>query len=378
MKKYKKTLVILISVLIIVLLFFISKKTGTIEDLTPIAYWGFEGDTSDFFGGHDLSNNGVTFTDGIVGKSAYFDGNSLLSDESSDFEFDVGEDNFSIAVWLNIGKNITTSTGIMGTLKSLSSSTGFALYLAKENNVKLSLRYGNKTNVGLSSLDYTKRAGEWHHFVVVVDPTTISWYIDGLYVHNTPITFGNPSVVQYMDYSSLKIGQYYQGGTLWNGNMDEIYIFDRALTPSEVDTIYNQHEPQISDTTPPSFNNAQDSVEIGLGDSFSYSFNVTDNVGVASFEVNDTSFSINLSGMLTNSTILDKTEYHLEIKAKDVNGNEASFFFKLKIIEEAGTTQNGISSTATTEEGGDDKTLFIVGVIVISLLIINKRRKKKK
>jgi hypothetical protein len=86
--------------------------------------------------------------------------------------------------------------------------------------------------------------GSWHHFAVVftTDTTvaannTVDIYIDGVLNQGSLTQFGNPygTGTNGVDFS----GRY--GGTEpTDGLLDEIRIYNRALTAVEVTALYNQ------------------------------------------------------------------------------------------------------------------------------------------
>jgi len=92
----------------------------------------------------------------------------------------------------------------------------------------------------MSTVDY--RDGFWHHVVVVVNRTndTLYFYLDGLEKNTFDIsawsdTFDN-------DYPLFLAANYNKGATpdgYFNGSLDEVAIFNDALSLSDVEYIYN-------------------------------------------------------------------------------------------------------------------------------------------
>jgi hypothetical protein len=95
------------------------------------------------------------------------------------------------------------------------------------------------TQFGINSTAYDP--GQWHHLAGVVDNTakTVTLYVDGLPVGSTPYT-GNPR-----DYGTLPyyIGTSNHDASAYNwyfdGMIDDVRIFDRALSATEVETLYS-------------------------------------------------------------------------------------------------------------------------------------------
>jgi hypothetical protein len=101
--------------------------------------------------------------------------------------------------------------------------------------------FGDSAQSGLYVTAYTSfkaeaplAVNEWIHVAGTFDGKRIAYYQNGQFVsefaHNAPI--------QYRD-CPLLIGSA-GSGYPWNGEIDEVYIFDRALTPVEISDLASQ------------------------------------------------------------------------------------------------------------------------------------------
>ena len=73
---------------------------------------------------------------------------------------------------------------------------------------------------------------EWYHIVFTYDGTNLELYLDG-----DPISsLEQPHVVNFSQRNPLQIGVYstQSGATIFTGSMDDIRIYDRALSQSEI------------------------------------------------------------------------------------------------------------------------------------------------
>ena len=75
-------------------------------------------------------------------------------------------------------------------------------------------------------------ASGWHNVIGTYDGTIGRLYVDGVLVAGD--TFASPGNTGF----PLYIGQYYNGGQGWNGAIDEVRLYNRALTAADVSTIY--------------------------------------------------------------------------------------------------------------------------------------------
>jgi len=78
--------------------------------------------------------------------------------------------------------------------------------------------------------------GQWQHFVLVRDFTNskLSWYRNGSLVSSTPTVYSSAAASAY----DVRIGLGYTG-VYYNGSIDDVRIYDYALTDSQVRQHYN-------------------------------------------------------------------------------------------------------------------------------------------
>lgn len=84
--------------------------------------------------------------------------------------------------------------------------------------------------------DGVSNDGSWHHLVGVKQGDTGYLYLDGvLKASDTTLITGD------LDYDTFRIGGLLQGVTDMssNGTIDEVAIFNRALSTTEISNIYN-------------------------------------------------------------------------------------------------------------------------------------------
>ena len=86
---------------------------------------------------------------------------------------------------------------------------------------------------------------DWHHFVYTTNSSGNWKYLDGELVTGDYIV-GSSSTNAFFnnvpDQDNLRIGNYYMNGAsgdYFNGSIDNVMIFDRALTDEEVSMLYN-------------------------------------------------------------------------------------------------------------------------------------------
>jgi hypothetical protein len=87
----------------------------------------------------------------------------------------------------------------------------------------------------------------------------------------------------------------------------------------------------VEDVIAPSFTESPGTQTIEYGSAFVMQINVTDNVAVANYTIDDGNFTINNSGYLQNDTLLALGTYELNITANDTSGNVNSIVFNVTV-----------------------------------------------
>jgi hypothetical protein len=195
-----------------------------------LAYWGLDDYTwQDITGNNPLTSVGETTNDvGIVDRCAVFKGNYLSLPTGRGLNF--GTNDFSISLWVNLD----TQTAPYPAIVSCVNYNSF---------FKVSLVAGYTNRIGFEHLDHASIASSfqlntntWYHVVVQRQNGIMYLYINGLLnqtiTDTYPIDLGNGGTVI--------------GGGNWNGSqgifigkLDEIGIWSRALTESEIAFLYN-------------------------------------------------------------------------------------------------------------------------------------------
>lgn len=109
---------------------------------------------------------------------------------------------------------------------------GFLMYLDGSGLLRFGVGTGSATLTPV--LDSEPAIGEWHHIVGVYDGSTVGIYIDGVYKKSIAKT-GTISESS----NNLVLGDSSQLGYPFNGKLDDVKIFNYALTAEQIKTLYN-------------------------------------------------------------------------------------------------------------------------------------------
>jgi hypothetical protein len=138
----------------------------------------------------------------------------------------------TVAVWV---KWEGTSGGYQGVVSKRDSWTTTDTYWSIEINQDTSnlafFRYDSYPDFGTNIAP----VGEWQHVVVTYDGTTTTMYLDGAFIRSsTAFTFG-PKADAHVVFGAIEAA----GWNPFNGTIDEVRIYDRALTADDVIELYN-------------------------------------------------------------------------------------------------------------------------------------------
>ncbi len=289
-----------------IMLDYVTVESSIIEGL--IAYYPFTGNANDLSGNeHHGTNFGATLTTDRFGNAdnAYdFDGSSDYMNLGNWFNYQ----DFTISMWVNretIGANwivlIDNNHPYNWVIQSYQTSNDFSFGLYPDGGV-----------------DFTIELNQWDHVVCIKSGTSIKSYIDGVFQNESTMS----STVNYSN-PNLFISRWGGGGRFFDGKIDDIRMFDRALSDNEIQMLYNEPPPLNADF-------AASSTEIVIGDAIqftdlSYGSPTTwqwdfDNDGAIDSEEQNPEWIYNEPGIYTVSLIVsDGTNQDTETKIDYIN-----------------------------------------------------------
>ncbi|NIO45151.1 MAG: hypothetical protein GTN36_06410 [Candidatus Aenigmarchaeota archaeon] len=204
----------------------ISITSTPIED-DLVGYWKFDGNTQDF---SDYNNHGTPFgnptwsTDCISGSCINFDGDGDYVRATTN-----GMLNYqgTIALWAKTS-NVPSGRAYMFSHRE-ESEINSRIYLFNLNG---------KFNIGLGDdsaedTGYTFTVNQWDHFALTWSGANYNAYVNG-----EPVKPGSTSTPTSIA-SYLYMGSYLGTQEYFNGKIDEVKVFNRALSSSEIEAEYD-------------------------------------------------------------------------------------------------------------------------------------------
>jgi hypothetical protein len=201
------------------------------------AYWNFDGNLKDSTNKFDGTANGTSPIPFVAGKTGF--GQAIQLDGFDQFVQITGGNpddlafaggSMSIAGWFTVGTFDKSWQALVA--KGEGSNWRVA-----RNNANSSMSYAGGLTDALGTKDVSD--GNWHHFVAISDATGLNFgtalYIDGV---QDGIIAGNAALA--VNGSRVSIGDNPGAtGRYWNGQVDDLAIWNRVLAEAEITALYN-------------------------------------------------------------------------------------------------------------------------------------------
>ena len=174
----------------------------------------------------------AAWTNGATGKlnsSLNFDG----TDDYIDTSNQVLKDNspFTYSIWIKFSSSQTAKT-IMGRHTNAGGGSSIGIDDSSANKIKFHL---NDYSTQRINSTMTLNDNTWHHITGTWDGVNLKLYVDGKL--NTSST---PSSTLTFPLVNTQIGRWVGGASQYfNGQIDDARIYNYALTPEQVKTLYN-------------------------------------------------------------------------------------------------------------------------------------------
>ncbi|MGD9211963.1 MAG: LamG domain-containing protein, partial [Desulfobacteraceae bacterium] len=211
-----------------------------------------------------LTTDGDYIVTGAQSFDGVDDGINVANVDSAVFDIQAANSSFSIGVWFKrtadaawngdqnevlVGRYVTSTTHFW---VGLQNQTGYAAFRLWDADM-----FGSH-DAGMIIGTTNIADGQWHHILAVRDSETEKniLYVDGVQEGELTVTYsGTFSADEPMTFGSMD-NQYF-----FNGNIDELYYFNEAVTPTNAGLIYDaglagnsicsgNHSPVITSAAP--------------------------------------------------------------------------------------------------------------------------------
>jgi len=218
-----------------------------------VGYWSFNGADTNWTSAtagttNDLSGNNNTGTltnmsrsaspaPGISGQALKFDGVDDYVDVGN-MASSINKSQGSFSAWVFVRRypnaNQTSATGIIEVGSSASSNNGITLS-PPGSGAYINMHY--RTNGVSTNSTVSVPTGAWHNIVGTWTESTLTIYLDGALADSDNNGSITTATLNQARIGSDALGTAGQG--FFDGSIDEVRVYNRALTPAEIMELYN-------------------------------------------------------------------------------------------------------------------------------------------
>ena len=193
-------------------------------------------DSSEY--GNDGTVYGASWVDGKFGKALSFDGVDDYVKVPDSESLDI-TDEITVLMWVKQSTTPTSNAYIID--KHDAQATDWGIYVDADSKI-IFQSYGTSDNYVTTG--YSLPNGEWKHIVFTWDGNIIKLFVDGEEKYSQELTGSFTTSTNPIEIGR-KIGN---NDYCWNGIIDEVRIYDRALSGEEIRALYEARAKDIGET----------------------------------------------------------------------------------------------------------------------------------
>jgi len=327
------------------------------NNLGLVGYWTFDGpdmltNVRDRSGqgnhGSLVGQASTTTVPGKIGQALNFDGVDDRVNTGSDF---VGTNPMSISLWMNAR---SLGEGSVGRLVTNQNTTGFYFRILVTNStLAFSSNGGNNNAVAGANAVVLD---QWRHVSVTRDASGVAnIYVNGVLSGTANQNSGTPNSGS----TNVIIGNHNAGVATFDGTIDDVRVYNRVLSASEISQMYQSTQSKFNETL-----TGGDSLSSGLVGWWTFDGpDMLTNVRDRSGQGNNGS----LVGQASTTTVPGKLGQALLFDGVDdyVNGGSASSLDDIQLQGGSGLTYSTWIYPKSNGEGGNgniiQKSIFSAG-----------------
>jgi len=198
------------------------------------SWWPGAGNGNDIVGTNNGVLEGVSFPAGKVGQSFSFDGSgsAVTLAASPDLKFTT---QFTLEAWIN-PTDVTNYRQIFSAFRDLPyQSWHYQLGLAPSGALRMDISANNTTYDYLVSTNGAVTNNTWAHVAATFNAGVMKLYVNGTEIASTNSTV---TWLYNGNTTSVYIGTAPQGNQRFSGLIDEMSVYNRPLTATEIQAIY--------------------------------------------------------------------------------------------------------------------------------------------
>ncbi|MSR78390.1 MAG: LamG domain-containing protein, partial [Candidatus Omnitrophica bacterium] len=195
-----------------------------------VSRWKFEGDATDAFGSNPGSlSGGNSYGAGYFGQGVTSNGTSSAHVDVADSASTHITGAITVSAWYK-ATSFVSFAGIIQKFPETNNGGGFVLgfaHVSQGGIFRFDVSDGATNSIALSTS--AAPIGSWHHVAVTYDQINAKYYMDGILDSTTAMTRTLAASTKVMQIAGSGATTAY-----WNGSVDDVTLWDRALSASEI------------------------------------------------------------------------------------------------------------------------------------------------
>ena len=204
-----------------------------------VGYWSFDSAYTIGSTVFDQSGNSgnataysTTSVPGEVGQALQFNGSSSYAQVVTGSQAYDLLSNLSLSLWVQT-TNASRDEALVSKYSAAGSGYGYLLRTTPAGTAELLVGGANVISGPEVATDVTKiNDGNWHHLAVVIQlGTSVTFYVDGVLSSTVTMNSGAGAAATWFQ---MGLNPWSPFGTFFTGSMDEVRVYNRALSASDV------------------------------------------------------------------------------------------------------------------------------------------------
>ena len=200
-----------------------------------VSWWRLNGSLEDYIGDNDdgVFGGSPIYVTGVEGEALNFNGYGTGDYVELEKTFTLDKLSSAVSLWIKPGIVISSNYDDRGHFLGQESDTVSFIGLKNSSSSGVIVSESDTGGDIWASYDLGYYPTDWIHVVLNANDSNISLYINSS-IKSSTIASNN-----------ITIGYFAQGDseTRYNGTVDEVLVFNRTLTPDEIDDIYQELKP---------------------------------------------------------------------------------------------------------------------------------------
>ena len=304
-----------------------------------VALYQLDGNADDTTTNYDGTATNVTYSTGQFGQAAVFNGSSsyVSISATNTTPLDLSQENYSISAWVKFD----TFSGDRAIISKWGGSASLRSILWWVSNGSIKFIEGGSADSIHSSTATLSSTGTWYHLVYIRSASESKIFIN----NSLDSTFARTQTIRQGGTEPYYLGSQSAGGFKnLDGDIDQVRIFDRAITPEEVSILYN--ETDVSNTNPLS-----DGSGVAL---YSLDYDASDAGGLYDGTPTDVDFGV--GGQINYGARFNGSSSYIDVSSFSFGSDNLSISMWIK----PSSTQNAYANLFDFQHSSSDAGVFTI------------------